>query len=110
MKLIKAYVREFMAHKVIDALRDLKAPRITVVDVKALGDEIDHAQLGLSAKVGTYTKMAKLEIICNDECAERVQKTILATARTGHKGDGIIAVSHIEEAVSIRTGERAIEG
>ncbi len=110
MKLIKAYVREFMVHRVIDALKDLKVPRITVVDVKALGDEIDHTQLGLSAEVGTYTKMAKLELICNDECARRVQKTIIETARTGHKGDGIMAISPVEEAISIRTGKKAIKG
>jgi nitrogen regulatory protein P-II 1 len=110
MKLIKAYVREFMVHKVIDILKDLKAPRITVVDVNALGDEIDHTQLGLSAELGTYTKMAKIELICNNECAKRVIKAIIDNARTGHKGDGIIAVSPIEEAISIRTGKKAING
>ena len=110
MKLVKAYLRELMAHKTINALKDLKAPRIAVVDVKALGDEIDPAQLGLSAEVGTYTKMVKLELICNDECAKTVEKTIIETARTGHKGDGMIVVSPIEEAISIRTGNNAIQG
>lgn len=39
MKLLKAYVRTFMADGVINALQELKAPRISVIDVKALGDE-----------------------------------------------------------------------
>jgi nitrogen regulatory protein P-II 1 len=110
MKLIKAYVREFMAHHVLDELRALKAPRVTVVDVKALGDEIGHENLGISGTVGTYTKMVKIELVCNDECAKRVKNSILKTARTGHKGDGLIVVSPVKEAISIRTGKRAIRG
>lgn len=110
MKLVKAYVRDYMVHKVVDALKDLKAPRVTVMDAKALGDEIGHMQLGLSAEVGTYTRMAKIELICTDACAKRVKNAILKTARTGHKGDGIVAISSIGEAVSIRTGKKAIKG
>jgi nitrogen regulatory protein PII len=53
--------------------------------------------------------MAKIELICNDECAKRVQKTIIETARTGHKGDGIVAISPIEEAISIRTGKKQLK-
>ena len=111
MKLIKAYVRSFMASKVVSALKDLKAPRMTVLDAKALGDEIGHESLEVSAKVGsTYTRMVKIELICNDECAERVKKTIRIVARTGHKGDGLVAVSRVEEAIGIRTGKKAIKG
>lgn len=51
MKLIKAYVRSFMASKVIDALKVLKALRMTVIDIKALGDEISHEQLEVSADI-----------------------------------------------------------
>ncbi len=111
MKLIKAYVREFMTSSVITALKDLKAPRMTVVDAKALGDEIGHEELELSAKAGgTYTKMVKIELICTDECVKRAKNTIIKAARTGHKGDGIIAISPVEEAISIRTGKKAIKG
>jgi nitrogen regulatory protein P-II 1 len=38
--------------------------------------------------------------------AEKVINTIVATARTGHIGDGKIFVSRIEEAVRIRNDER----
>jgi nitrogen regulatory protein P-II 1 len=107
MKLIKAYVRTFMLSRVLDALRDLKVPRVTVIDVKALGDEVSHEQLEISAELGcTYTTMSKIELVCDDECVEKLKKAILAVARTGHKGDGIVAVSPVEEAISIRSGER----
>lgn len=109
MKLVKAYVRTFMADNVINALEELKAPRISAIDVKSLGDEIHPDQLDISAELGsTYTPMVKIELICTDECVEKVKKAILKHARTGYKGDGLIAVSPVEEAISIRTGKKGI--
>lgn len=109
MKLVKAYVRTFMADEVINALKELKAPRISAIDVKALGDEIDPDQLEISADLGsTYTTMVKIELICRDENVERVKELILKHARTGYKGDGLIAISPVEEAISIRTGKEGV--
>jgi len=106
MKLIKAYVRTFMADRVIEALKELKAPRFSAIDVKTLGNEVQPDQLEISAELGsTYTSMVKLELICPDECVNRVKETILKRAKTGHKGDGLIAISPVEAAISIRTGE-----
>lgn len=109
MKLVKAYVRTFMADEVINALRELKAPRFSAIDVKTLGDEIHPDRLEISAELGsTYTKMVKIEIICSDGCTERIVKKILKHARTGYKGDGLIAISPVDEAISIRTGKKEI--
>jgi len=109
MKLVKAYVRTFMADEVINALKELRAPRISAIDVKALGDEVRPEQLEISTELGsTYTTMIKIELICTDECVEIVKKTILKYARTGYKGDGLIAISPVEEAISIRTGKNGI--
>jgi len=109
MKLVKAYVRTFMADEVINALKELKAPRISAIDVKALGDEINPGQLEISAELGsTYTTMVKIELICTDACVERVKEILLKHARTGYKGDGLIAISPVEEAISIRTGKDGI--
>jgi len=109
MKLVKAYIRTFMADRVVNALKELKAPRISAIDVKAMGDEIHADQLEISAELGsTYTTMVKIELICTDECVERVKETILKHARTGYKGDGLIAISPVEEAISIRTGKNGI--
>ena len=109
MKLVKAYVRTFLAEEVIDALKDLKAPRLTTIDVKALGDEIDPKDLQISVELSsTYTTMVKIELICTDECVARVKETILKYARTGYKGDGLISISPVEEAISIRTGKNGI--
>jgi nitrogen regulatory protein PII len=69
MKLIKAYVRAFLAEDVINALKNLKAPRLTTIAVKALGDEIDPKDLKISVELSsTYTTMVKIELICTNEC------------------------------------------
>lgn len=109
MKLVKAYVRRFLTDDVISALKDLKAPRLTTIDVKALGDEIDPKDMQISVELSsTYTTMVKIELICTDECVERVKETILKHANTGYKGDGLISISPVEEAISIRTGKNGI--
>ena len=109
MKLVKAYVRRFLTDDVISALKDLKAPRLTTIDVKALGDEIDPKEMQISVELSsTYTTMVKIELICTDECVERVKETILKHANTGYKGDGLISISPVEEAISIRTGKNGI--
>jgi len=63
MKLIRAYVRDFMASKVVNALKDSRTPPISVMGATALGDEIGHQGLEILARVGsTHTPMAKIEL------------------------------------------------
>jgi nitrogen regulatory protein PII len=40
MKLVKVYVRTSKVDEVVAVLERLKAPRVTVINVRALGDEI----------------------------------------------------------------------
>ena len=111
MKLIKAYIRTFMADDVIRALKDLKIHRLTTIDVKKVGDEIETDQLAISAELGsTYTTMVKLELVCNDDCVPMACDIIRENARTGHKGDGLITVSPLEEVIRIRSGGERPEG
>lgn len=44
-----------------------------------------------------------------DENVSDIIRIIRETASTGEKGDGLILVSPIEEAVKVRTGEPAID-
>lgn len=105
MKLIKAYVRTNMSDRVIHALKEMGAPRLTAIDTRVMGDEIDPHHLEVSsAHAGTYTTMVKLEIVCNDDQVERIRDIIVEKARTGYKGDGIVVISPVDEAVGIREG------
>lgn len=106
MKLIKAYIRTYMADKVIHALEKIGAPRLTAIDIRALGDEIDPQHPEISSEhAGTYTTMVKLEIVCRKNEVGRITEIINENARTGYKGDGIIVVSPVERVTKIRTGQ-----
>jgi nitrogen regulatory protein PII len=52
-----------------------------------------------------FLPRVKLEIVVDDEHADRVVDTIYETAHTGEIGDGRILISHLEEVIRIRTGE-----
>jgi len=101
MKEVKAYVREYMLDKVINALAAIPGmPGIAVVRLREYGHAMDEGGL-------VRIDMAKLEIDVNDILVERVVNTIVAHARTGsgHPGDGRIFVSDLGRAVRIADGE-----
>ena len=107
MREIKAYVRRFLAQDVIRALVKEGAPRLTAIDVEGLGDELLGQEEEISSELGsTYSPMVKLELICEDADSMRFVDVIRKNAATGRKGDGIIAVSVVQDVWGIRTGER----
>jgi nitrogen regulatory protein P-II 1 len=48
----------------------------------------------------------KVEMVVPDGLVPRLLHDLLPLVRTGRSGDGKIFVTHVEEAVRIRTGER----
>lgn len=106
-KMIKAYVRTFMVGDVIKALKKAGAPRISAIDVEEMEDEVDYEKFKISAELESiYTTMSKIELVCfGNDSIKKAVKIIRDEAETGRKGDGIIIISPVEEAYSIRTGE-----
>jgi nitrogen regulatory protein P-II 1 len=106
MKLIKAYIRTNMIDKVVDALEAGGFTDLTVIDVKAIRAGIDPKDLDYSVELAErYMNVAKLEIVLQDDQVESAKEMILKTARTGRKGDGLVYVSSVDEAIHIRTGK-----
>lgn len=107
MKEIKAYVRLEKAEEVIDALEEAGVPGFTVIEVKALGSACVPEDEKFSIDYGEQVSpITKIEVVCNDEDMDRLIDVITDAACTGHKGDGMIFVSEVVEAVKIRTRER----
>lgn len=105
MKEIKAYIRTGRADDVVHALEQAGVKGMTLIDVMAVGQNIDPKNYKFSiACVERYQKVAKLEVVCADEEADRFVEVIRTAACTHSKGDGIISVSDVERAVKIRTG------
>ncbi len=106
MKEIKAYIRCKKAEEVVHALEDAGVSGVTLIDVMAVGPNIDPKNYKYSIDcVEKYQEVAKLEVICRDEDVDRLVNVIREAAYTGMQGDGIISVSDIDRVVKIRTGE-----
>jgi nitrogen regulatory protein P-II 1 len=107
MKKIEAVIKPFKLDEVKEALHEVGLQGITVVEAKGFGRQKGHTELYRGAEyVVDFLPKVKIEIVCEDDVAERAVEAIVNAARTGRIGDGKIFVSSIEEVVRIRTGER----
>jgi nitrogen regulatory protein P-II 1 len=78
--------------------------------VKGFGRQRGHTELyrGSEYKVDFLPKI-RIDVVVKEEDVERVVKAIIASARTGHIGDGKIFISNVEDAIRVRTGESGEE-
>jgi len=107
MKKIEAVIKPFKLDEVKEALHEVGLQGITVVEAKGFGRQKGHTELYRGAEyVVDFLPKVKIEVVCEDDVAERAVEAIVNAARTGRIGDGKIFVSSIEEVVRIRTGER----
>ena len=100
MKEIKAYIRNSMVNRVVDALAQLPdAPAVAVVPLEAFGHGTDSCDY-------TSVPVTKVEVDIPDDREEEVLAVIRDNARTGegHSGDGRILVSDINRALRISDG------
>ncbi|NIM29516.1 MAG: P-II family nitrogen regulator, partial [Gammaproteobacteria bacterium] len=77
---------------------------------KGFGRQKGHTELYRGAEyVVDFVPKMKIEVVVDDDAAERAIEAISNAARTGKIGDGKIFVSSVEQAVRIRTGETGSE-
>ena len=107
MKKIEAVIKPFKLDEVKEALHEVGVSGITVTEAKGFGRQKGHTELYRGAEyVVDFLPKVRLEVVVDDDQADRVVEAIANAARTGRIGDGKIFVSAIEGAVRIRTGER----
>jgi nitrogen regulatory protein P-II 1 len=107
VKKVEAIIKPFKLDEVKEALHEVGVSGITVTEAKGFGRQKGHTELYRGAEyVVDFLPKMKLEVVVEDNLAERVVEAIAAAAHTGRIGDGKIFVSTVEEAVRIRTGER----
>jgi len=107
VKKVECVIRPTKIEEVKEALSAIGVSGMTVTDVRGYGRQRGRTEKyrGNTYVVNLLPKV-KLEFVVPDERAEDVVEAILEAARTGEIGDGKVFVSHVEEAVRIRTGER----
>ncbi len=110
MKKIEAIIKPFKLDEVKDALSEVGVQGMTVTEVKGFGRTGGKKEVYRgSAYVVDFVPKVKLEIVVPDDLAHQVVDAIEKAAKTGRIGDGKIFLSSIDDAVRIRTGERAEE-
>jgi len=106
MKLIIAIIKPFKLDEVRDALVRAGIHGMTVAEVKGYGRQKGHTEIYRGAEYAVhFLPKVRLEVVVDDDVADKVVEAVTAAAKTGQIGDGKIFITSVEHAVRIRTGE-----
>jgi len=110
MKLVTAIIKPFKLDDVREALSEVGASGITVIEVKGFGRQKGHTELYRGAEyVVDFLPKIKIEVAVDGDQVEQVIEAVSGAAKTGKIGDGKIFVSNLDQVVRIRTGETGPE-
>lgn len=99
MKLIIAVVRSFKMDEIVTAFEDIEGfPGMTVVDSEGFGQRVKASAYDA---LDPFKPNKRIEIAANDEMADQIVAAIKQHAHTGKKGDGLIIVLNMDNAVLI---------
>ena len=108
MKKIEAIIKPFKLIDVREALQELGIQGMTVSEVKGFGRQKGHTEIYRGSEYTVdFIPKTKIEIVIPADMVSAAVETIVKAARTGKIGDGKIFISSVEDAVRIRTEERA---
>lgn len=106
MKKIEAIIRPHLLEAVKESLQTHGVQGMTISEVKGFGRQKGHTEMYRGSEYTVeFVPKLKLEIVIDDDIAERVVDAIIKAAKTGKFGDGKIFVLPVEDAIRIRTGE-----
>jgi nitrogen regulatory protein PII len=106
MKKIEAIIKPFKLEEVKEALAEVGVQGMTVTEVNGFGRQKGHTEIYRGSEYTVdFLPKVKIDIIVDDGQASLVAEAIVKSANTGKIGDGKVFISHVEEAIRIRTGE-----
>ncbi len=109
MKLITAVMRPYKLDELELAVAKLGVQGMTVLEVQGFGRQRGHAEFYRGAEYRVdFVPKTQVQIAVDDSVVDAVVDAIANVARTGKVGDGKIFVSHLEQAIRIRTGETGV--
>jgi nitrogen regulatory protein P-II 1 len=107
MKLVTAIVKPFTLDDVRHAVEGVGVLGLTVTEVQGYGRQRGHTEVYRGAEYSVeFVPKVRVEVLVDEQFADRVVDAIIGAARTGKIGDGKVWVSPVEKVISIRTGER----
>jgi nitrogen regulatory protein P-II 1 len=106
MKLVTAIIKPFKLDDVKDALSEAGISGMTVSEVRGFGRQRGHTEVyrGAEYKVDFVPKVC-VEVLADDNDAQRVAEVIVNAARTDQIGDGKVWVAPLDSVIRVRTGE-----
>ncbi|GAA3225706.1 nitrogen regulatory protein P-II [Pseudonocardia petroleophila] len=107
MILVTAIVKPFALGEVKTALERLGVLGMTVSEVQGHGRQKGHTEVYRGAEYNVdFVPKVRIEVVVDDEVADKVVDSVVAAARTGKIGDGKVWTTRVEQIVRVRTGER----
>ncbi|AEA26898.1 MULTISPECIES: P-II family nitrogen regulator [Pseudonocardia] len=107
MMLVTAIVKPFQLADVQAQLERAGVLGMTVSEAQGFGRQKGHTEVYRGAEYSVdFVPKLRIEVLVDDEFADRVIDAVVAGARTGKIGDGKIWVTRVETVVRVRTGER----
>jgi len=105
MKKIEAVIQDFKVDRVRETLANEKIPRITIFAVKGAGSDQGKLKAYRGAQYIEDSVDVKIEIVVDDDEAERIALLIVNALRTGDLGDGEVTIVPIEQIFRLRVGQ-----
>mgnify|MGYP005691307019 CR=1 FL=1 len=110
MKKIEAIIKPFKLDEVKEALQEAGIQGLSVIEVKGFGRQKGHTELYRGAEyIVDFLPKVKIEVVLDDDQVDEAIEAIIDAAKTDKIGDGKLFVSHIEQAIRIRTSESGSE-
>jgi nitrogen regulatory protein P-II 1 len=107
MILVTAIVKPFALTDVKAALEQLGVLGMTVSEVQGYGRQKGHTEVYRGAEYAVdFVPKVRVEVLVDDDAADRVVDAVVAASRTGKIGDGKVWTVRVEQVVRVRTGER----
>jgi nitrogen regulatory protein P-II 1 len=106
MRLITAVVKPFKLDEVKAALLEAGASGMTTSEVRGFGRQRGHTEVYRGAEyVVDLIPKIRIEILVDDDEADKIIDAIVASARTGKIGDGKVWSVAVGDVVRVRTEE-----
>jgi nitrogen regulatory protein P-II 1 len=106
MRMVIGIVKPFRLDEVKTALQEVGVQGMTISEVQGFGRQRGHTEVYRGSEyTNIFVPKVRIEILVDDEDADRVAHAIIDAARTGKIGDGKVWVLPVEQAYRIRTGE-----
>ncbi len=105
MKEIKAFIKPNKLENVIEALKENGFESVTLSECEGTGTYKREDSLPSLKFHFADSKMIKVELVCQNEEAEKAVAIICKNSATPYPADGIVYVADINDAYRIKTGK-----